>query len=483
MIDLVLVVGLALESQTPRAKTPERVQVIRAEIGSKGAAKGDTFVIDEPRDTFDLATDKEVIAGFEWEGTPGNHRCELSWIKPDGTVGLRAVLDLPARGRKFSGYWSLLLNPTMTRGLWAADVKVDGAPAGSKTFRILGPPVAQALPPDELYKLASEATLSIEARLPPGVERRVFSGFALGNDSVITTLGALNAAASLRVTFADGTHTDTDEIWLYSRELDWALLKALVPQSQKALKVAEGAKVGDPCAFVNIIEGQRELAPCSILGQNKQAPVARFSISNRPSAAAIGAPLLSSTGEVIGMVGSDQQPGGASFEDGAAGGAFRVGARVAPSTLLVLPVQGIHRPDVGEPSRLADFWARGLFFKPVTASRHVGYGFLSAGASGPRGEGVRAASGFEFYAKDGIVTALLRWQPREKLSTTVNHALYDITNRLIVTGKPLKASLRPGTPIDSSSQIDVSRFPPGEYRLDMLLGDEVAWRTYFKIKP
>lgn len=480
MIQLALAISLLFPAQSARERTPERIQIIRSEVGPKGATKGDTFVFDEQRDSFDLAADKEVIVAFEWEAAPGNHRCELSWIAPDGTVALKAMLDLPAKGRRFSGYWSLLLNPTMARGLWAAEVKVNGIPAGSRTFRIQGPPIARPLPPDELYKLASETTLSIESRLPPGAERRVFSGFALSSDAVITTLAAINAAASLKITFADGSHVETDEVWLYSRELDWVLLKAPVPATQAPLKVAASAKVGDPCAFLNIIEGQRELAPCSILGQNKQSSVTRFSISNRPALAAFGAPLLSAVGEVIGMVGTDQQPGGASFEDG---GAYRVGSRGAPSTLLVLPVQGIRRPEGAEPSKLADFWTRGLFFKLVTAGRHVSHGFISAGASGPRGEGVRSASGFEFYPSDGILTALLRWQPREKLATTLNHGVFDMANRMIVLGKPLKADFKPGVPVDSSSQIDVSRYPPGEYRLDVLLGDEVAWRTFFKIRP
>lgn len=480
MIHLALAAALLLPSQAPRQKAPERIQVVRSEVGPRGAAKGDTFVLDEQRDSFDLAVDKEVIVAFEWEAAPGNHRCELSWIAPDGTVALKALLDLPAKGRKFSGFWSLLLNPTMARGLWAAEVTVNGIPAGSRTFRIQGPPIARPLPPDEIYKLASEATLSIEARLPAGAERRVFSGFALSPDSVITTLAAINAAESLRITFSDGSHVETNEVWLYSREHDWALLKATVPSAQRRLKPASDAKVGDPCAFLNTIEGQRELAPCSILGQNKQSSVARFSISNRPALAAFGAPLLSSFGEIIGMVGTDLRPGGASFEDG---GAFRVGARARPSTLLVLPVQGINRPEGSEPSTLAQFWERGVFFKPVTLARHVSYGFISAGASGPRGEGVRSASGFEFYATDGVLTALLQWQPRENLTTTLNHMVFDHANRPIVTGKPLKASFKQGMSLDSSSQVDVSRFPAGEYRLDILLGDEVAWRSYFQIKP
>lgn len=477
-------VALLFVAQAPPTK-PSDIRVIRAEVGPKGAPNGDTFIFEEQRDVFDLGGDQQVIVAFEWDGPPGTHHCELHWIAPDGTSALQTVIDLPARGRRFSGYWSLLLNPAMPRGLWAAEAKVDGRPAGSRTFRVQGPPLARPLPPDEMYALVTAAALSLEARLPPGADRRVFSGFAIADDAVITTFGAINGASKIEVTFADGTQAETDEVWLYSRDLDWALLKVPVPTGQARLKNAEqAAKVGDRCAFLNIVEAQRELATCSVLGLNSAAAVPRLSISNRPASAAYGGPLLNMLGETIGMVGVDSQGSGASFDDTAFSGGYRVGTVGSPQTLLALPVSGINRPlQGGEWTKLSELRARGLFSKPVTAGRHVGYGFLSAGASGPRGEGVRAATGFEFYAKDSIVTALVQWRAREKLETTVNHALYDAKNHLLVEGKPIKATLRPGVIVDSSSQIDVSRLPVGVYRLDILLGDEVAWRSYFSIKP
>jgi hypothetical protein len=481
MITSLLLLGLGFQAEPPRPRPPDSVRVIRAEVGLTGAVRDNTFVLDAQKESFDLKTDKEVIVAFEWDGPPGTHRCELSWLSPDGSVALQTRLDLAARGRRFSGYWSLLLNPTMSPGLWAAEVKVDGVASGSRTFRITGPPLVRPLPPDQLYKLAFEATISIEARLPAGAERRVFSGFALGDDSVITTFEAINAAKSLELTFSDGSRAETDEVWLFSRDLDWALIKVVVPPAQKRLKIAASAKVGDPCVFLNVVEGQRELSPCLVVGENTAAPVLRLSISNRPSQAAFGSPLLSSIGEVLGVVGIDSRPGGGAFDDAGSSGAYRIGSRSSPSTLLVMPVNGIHRPEeTNDVARLASFWERGLFSKIVTASRHVGYGFIGAGASGPRGEGVRS-SGYEFYASDSVLTALLTWQPREKLDTTLNYACFDSANRMIGQGKPLKVSLRPGTGLDSSSPIDVSRFKPGEYRLDISLGSEVAWRTYFKI--
>ena len=484
MIATALVLSLMLQVTSQGSRPGESVRVMRAEVGPKGSPRGDTFVFDEQRDSFNLATDKEITVAFEWDAPPGTHRCELSWIAPDGGVALQARLDLPAKGRRFSGFWSLILNPTMSPGLWAAEVKVDGVAAGSKTFRIVGTPAARPLAPDILYKLASETTLAIEAKVPAGTERRLFAGFAIGDDAVITTFGAINAANLLQVTFSDGSRAQTDEVWLYSRDLDWALLRVAVPATQKKPTIAQTAKVGEPCFFLNSVEGQKELAPCSVTGQNTSGAAPRLTVSNRPSPAAFGAPLLSSMGDVIGMVGIDSVPGGGAFEDASSSAPYRAGSRVMSSALLVMPVGGISRPESGEGAvKLASFWERGLFFKPVTASRHVSSGFVGVGAADPRGRGLRGGSGSEFYSRDGTLTALLTWQPRERVDTTLNHACYDASNRLIASGKPLKIALRPGTPLESSSQTDVSQLKPGEYRWDILLGDEVAWRAYFRIKP
>src|SRR5689334_20776758 len=111
-------------------------KLLRSEVGPSGAARGGTFVLDEQRDTFDVSTDARVYVVFEWQGVPGTHKCDVSWIAPDGSVALQSVLDLNAAGPRFSGYWALVLNPAIARGLWAAEVKVDGQKAGSKTFRI-----------------------------------------------------------------------------------------------------------------------------------------------------------------------------------------------------------------------------------------------------------------------------------------------------------------------------------------------------------
>ena len=478
MLTSLLVLTL-LQSGAAASKAATPARMIRAEVGPSGVSKGGTFVLDEQREAFDVAKDKQVIVSFEWEAAPAVHKCELSWVAPDGTVALQTMLDLDAKGRRFSGYWSLLLNPTMARGLWAAEVKVDGVAAGSRTFRVTGPPIVKDLPADELYKLASDTTLRLEAILPAGSERRFFRGFAIGDESVITTFGAINAASAIDVLFPGGEHVQTSEVWSFSRDLDWVMLKVKVPPTAPRLKVAESAKVGDRCAFLNVNEGQREITPCSVVGRNTTSPVARWSITHRPSPIAVGGPLLNGVGEVVGLVGASSRPGGGVFDDG---GGFGSGFRPSSAALLVMPVHGLRPMEGAAPDNLSAFWERGLFYKPVTANSQVSYGTLAVGAADPRGVGARNTGGTDFSTQEGILTALITWQPRAKIDSTLNHICYDMANRPVFTGKATKVSFRQGLRVDSSSQIDISTFPSGEYRLDILLGDEVAWRTYFRVK-
>lgn len=465
---------LSLQAAGPAAAP----RLIRGETGPSGVARAGTFVLDEQRDAFDVAKDQRVYVVFEWEGKPGPHHCELSWTAPDGTVALQSALDLDARGSRFSGYWALLLNPTIARGLWAAEVTVDGQKAGSKTFRISGPVVARELPPDELYKRAMSATVRLVGRIRFG-EPRSFSGFAIGPNAVITTFGALNAADSVEALFADGTRAETTEVWSFSRELDWALLKVAVPESARSAKTAETTKVGDRCLFLDAIEGQRQMAPCSILGEDRTAAVVRYTIGIRPADAAVGSPLVNGFGDIVGMVGTASRNGVGTFAD------ERLSMRGGhgPSyALVVLPTKGFKGPDGTAAEAFASFWDRGIFFRPVTAGGAVEYGFLAPGLPKQKSYSGPTSNSSEFSLKDGGFTAVVFWQSREKRDTTIGFACYDLSNRRLVQGQPLKVSLKPGQRTESSTGVDLAGFAPGQYRFDILLGEEVAWRTFFTLR-
>jgi hypothetical protein len=86
----------------------------------------------------------------------------------------------------------------------------------------------------------------------------------------------------------------------------------------------------------------------------------------------------------------------------------------------------------------------------------------------------------EFSLRDPSITTFITWDPKKKFKGTTNARIYDDENRLLAEIKPMKLSLRPGNLILTSWQIGVPR-RPGIYRVDVLLGPDVAWRGYFRV--
>jgi len=54
------------------------VHLVRSVEGAKGEQRNGSFVMTEPRSTFYVPEDREVIVYFEWEGIKGVHHCEGS---------------------------------------------------------------------------------------------------------------------------------------------------------------------------------------------------------------------------------------------------------------------------------------------------------------------------------------------------------------------------------------------------------------------
>lgn len=99
------------------------------------------FVLSEERSAFSRVDDKELVATFQWEGSPGVHRMVATWRGPDGTVASSAPIEYQAKDRRFGAYWRFSLSPTMATGSWAVDVTVDGQPGGRISFEVKGEPV------------------------------------------------------------------------------------------------------------------------------------------------------------------------------------------------------------------------------------------------------------------------------------------------------------------------------------------------------
>jgi len=112
-----------------------------AATGPGGTVVNGRFVLSEERGAFSKMDEKEMVASFEWEGTPGVHRMVATWRGPDGTVSSSPPVEYPAKDRRFGAYWRFALSPTMATGNWSVDVAVDGQPGGRLAFEVKGEPV------------------------------------------------------------------------------------------------------------------------------------------------------------------------------------------------------------------------------------------------------------------------------------------------------------------------------------------------------
>jgi len=90
------------------------------------------------RDTFSMASDKQMTAFTTWGGLPGASRFEFNWHSPSGKV-LTAQVKLyqPAGAeRRFVVYSELPLGDFAALGIWRVDVLRNGESVASHDFSI-----------------------------------------------------------------------------------------------------------------------------------------------------------------------------------------------------------------------------------------------------------------------------------------------------------------------------------------------------------
>src|SRR5213082_443564 len=58
-------------------------RVVRSVSGTRGSQQGGLYVIEDPRSTFYVPADKQVIVYFDWEGPRGKHHFEGVWKNPE----------------------------------------------------------------------------------------------------------------------------------------------------------------------------------------------------------------------------------------------------------------------------------------------------------------------------------------------------------------------------------------------------------------
>ena len=137
------------------------------------------------------------------------------------------------------------------------------------------------------------------------------------------------------------------------------------------------------------------------------------------------------------------------------------------------------------PTSLKDLWAKGEMMPVVTDTRYVLFGMLIQGAKD--GSKKRAPVPGErelkvaFRKGDTSANAIIHFNAPENVKSRSVIKLYDVDNHSVGTGKVEKLNLSRGESLERSWQLPLSTLTPGIYRVDILIGDSVAWRQYFKL--
>lgn len=376
-------------------------------------------------------------------------------------------------------------------GLWTFESRVDGESAGELRFEIVSakrPADAakeEAPPtPAEIYSHAVAATALIEKLDEKGQPIGAGSGFLTADGSLFTAFRVIDGAHTLRIQFADGTRIQTDSVAGWNRRQDWVILKVNAGKNS-VLQAADSKSwsIGDHCYWLDTkTDGGRVISDGQIVGkESREGWGQRISISNTFNTAATGGPLLNERGEVLGMLGGalpeslvPQVMRDASAY--AAGGTtYTIAASAIPISLLVPP------PNL-TPATLQTLWTNGQFTAPVTASRNVMFGMLTEGKpTKGRAPFIKEMKN-DFTRHDDLATAYVSLQSMDTLKSTVQMRMYDADNRVISSGEPVKITLRRGETQDRYWSFAIGPLNPAIYRVDVLVGESVAWRTYFRVR-
>jgi trypsin-like peptidase len=468
-----------------------KVRMVRSVAGTKGETRGGSYVILDPRTTFYVPDDRQVIVYFEWEAPKGTHHCEGTVKGPNGQLAVMSSFDYPATQTKFGGFWTMPLLENSSPGLWTFESRVDGEFAGELRFEIVSakrPADAakeEVLPtPAEIYNRAVATSAIVEKLDEKGQPIGSGTGFFIADGSLITAFRVVDGAHTLRVQLPDGTRVQLESVAAWNRRQDWAILRVDAAKTAR-LSIAQSKSwsIGDHCYWLDTKpDGGRVIADGQIVGkESREGWGERMSLSNTFNTAATGGPLLNERGEVLAFLGgtlpeslvprilNDLQ-------------VYTAGSTTYAITGSAVPISMVAAPSIVGPTTLQTLWAEGQFTPQITASRNVSFGMMTQGKPQKGKAPFVKELKLEFTYQDDSATILISLQSMEPLKTVAELRMYDADNHLVSKAEPVKLSLRRGEPQERYWSFPLGVLRPGVYRADVLLGDAVAWRTYFRMR-
>jgi S1-C subfamily serine protease len=465
-------------SASQQSPATSDLRLLSAVVGVGGSVANGRYVLGEERAAFSRTDDKELIASFEWQGTPGVHRMVATWHGPDGTVSSSAPIDYQAKDRRFGAYWRFSVSPTMSLGNWSVDVTVDGQPGGRIGFEIKGEAAApgvirkRVLTPAQLFDALNGLHVILQRSTSAGKALEPAAALRGPNGYLHTVTSAIDEADKIQAYPADGKAQPVTAVMAWNRAGGWAVLSAgdtQPPPPQQAIARQDDIRIGDRCYAVDgSPTGARVLLDGVISGRTGGARPA-WIVTFQTGFARAGSAVINESGEILGIVDSPTNM----FESLKAQEDLR-GRRL-------IDVAEFRVPENVSARSLDDMRARGELLAPVLGEMHVMSAGFAAGIN--RGPPVAVEDQrSEFSTTEKTFTVFVNWNPRERLKGMASLKLYNADNRQLVQSPPKKADIKKQDLILMSWRFDMLR-TPGIYRADVLMDDKVMWRGWVRVTP
>jgi hypothetical protein len=457
------------------------IRLVRSVSGPSGKVVGDAFVIDDVRSRFVYPQDSALAVYFEWQAPAGEHVLVASWRQPDGRVAtVSPDVRMTTTSEVLRSYWTFPIGPGRPAGPWSVDIRIDGQPAGSHVFELVGDALQPAFTLDRAFSTYSPSMVSVYRLDDAGRRIDKTSGFVIAQDTVATAFQSIDATLALEIEFSDGHRVPASDIYAASRTGDWALVKvatgalAPLPRAQ-----AGDVRVGERVAEFGVETDGRTISPADISGIARPAGYAPRLRMNPPTlrSADVGGPVIDERGHVVAIIGASLTPG------------LRIDQRQTRLTPWIsnggtdnaaVPISELPQT-VASGTRTMD---QLLTDKVLTTPLSPMPEFVSGKVGSSAGQPSAQADGIpEFSSRDDAkITVSSVWAKRKTTKQskgTMSVTLYDVKN------EPRGGTKRQVNLASDDQTFSIAFSPrdmaPGYYRVDTEWNGTPAWRTYVKI--
>jgi len=451
--------------------------------GPSGTLKGSDYVLDEMRNRFVYPQDRTITIYFEWEHTAGDHVLTATWRQPDGRVAsISPDVKMSTASRELKCYWTLTIAQGNPSGTWTIEIRVDGQPAGSHSFELVGTEAAPLrLTLDQVSKAYGGSVVRVHKIDATGRRTDSSSGFIISPNAVATAFQSIDSASRLEIEFPDDVRNAVSEVFAFSRENDWAIVSTDTGKRSPIPASADPVPIGSQLAAFSFDAGARVLIPVSVGGVGAPAPYApRIKFGPDVSADAIGGPLIDEKGKVVGILGGSLTPGARVGERVLAVGRWLF--RLPPSGTLATAIAALP-PSVPSISRpLADLAAKGMLSPPLEMMVELlGVGTTTAIPKDASNKLIQEQSDFSKRDAKEILTYSY-WRKLDKVSRgELSATISTVSNEVRGTTAPRKITLTSDRETRVVFAWPIASLADGYYRIDLLWDGKPVWRTYVRV--